>query len=89
MLTVSCSAGDYYSSLSDMLSFGISILKHHQLTPVKTRRWLKPVSPTSASNLLIGTPWEIYRFTNQTQDQRLIELYTKMGNIFDYNSTLR
>ncbi|KAK6088102.1 beta-lactamase-like protein 2 [Seiridium cupressi] len=79
-------AGDYYSSLSDMLAFGISILKHEQLSPVKTRRWLKPVASTSSSNLLLGTPWEIFRFTNETKGGRLIELYTKMGNIFDYNS---
>ncbi|KAI0156085.1 beta-lactamase/transpeptidase-like protein [Pestalotiopsis sp. NC0098] len=79
-------AGDYYSSISDMLAFGISILKNEQLSPVGTRRWMKPVTPTSASNVLLGTPWEIYRFTNETKDGRLIELYTKMGNIFDYNS---
>ncbi|KAH8199700.1 hypothetical protein TruAng_006108 [Truncatella angustata] len=79
-------AGDYYSSTSDMLAFGISILKNEQLSPVNTRRWLKPVSSTSASNLLLGTPWEIYRFTNETKGGRLIELYTKMGNLFHYNS---
>ncbi|ETS85167.1 hypothetical protein PFICI_03192 [Pestalotiopsis fici W106-1] len=79
-------AGDYYSSLSDMLDFGISILKNEQLSPVGTRRWLKPVAPTSSTATLLGTPWEVYRFTNVTKDGRLIELYTKMGNIFDYNS---
>ncbi|KAI1878406.1 uncharacterized protein JN550_000588 [Neoarthrinium moseri] len=81
-------AGDYYSCLSDMIAFGISILKNQQLSPVKTRRWLKPVVSTSASNLLLGTPWEIYRFTNDTVDGRLIEIYTKMGNLFHYNSIL-
>ncbi|KAI0129092.1 beta-lactamase/transpeptidase-like protein [Xylariales sp. AK1849] len=81
-------AGDYYSSLSDMLRFGISILSNKQLSPVKTRRWLKPVAATSASNLLLGTPWEIYRFSNVTTDGRLVEIYTKMGNLFDYNSNL-
>jgi hypothetical protein len=69
-----------------MLAFGRSVLKHEQLSPVNTRRWLKPVSATSASNLLLGTPWEIYRFVNETKDGRLIELYTKMGNLMDYNS---
>jgi hypothetical protein len=36
----------------------------------------------------VGAPWEIYRATNVTSDGRLIELYTKMGNIFGYNSLL-
>lgn len=85
MLTLT-SAGNYYSSINDMLAFGISVLKNLQLSPVRTRRWLKPLTSTSASHLLVGAPWEIYRLMNVTNDGRMIEIYTKLGNIFDYNS---
>ena len=49
---------------------------------------MKPVTATSSSGLLIGQPWEIFRASNITSDGRLIDLYTKTGDLINYHSQL-
>lgn len=56
------------------------------LSPAKTRKWLKPATGTSAAGTFIGTPWEVYRAHNVTKDGRLIEFYTKGGDLITYHS---
>jgi len=81
-------AGAYYSTLTDLLSFGSSILSHKLLPPAKTHAWLKPWSATSSRGVLVGAPWEIYHPWNVTVDGRLLELYTKSGGISTYRASL-
>ncbi|KAM5370630.1 hypothetical protein ACJZ2D_008456 [Fusarium nematophilum] len=81
-------AGAYYSSLNDIHAFGDAILRNELLSPVKTRKWLKPVTSTSSSGILVGESWEIFRSSNVTKDGRLIEFYSKAGDIFTYHSLM-
>ncbi|GFF55231.1 hypothetical protein IFM46972_10215 [Aspergillus udagawae] len=59
-----------------------------QLSPVATRRWMKPSSHTSSLSLSVGSPWEILRTKSQISHGRTIDLYTKSGSIGQYNSLL-
>ncbi|KAK4160896.1 beta-lactamase/transpeptidase-like protein [Cladorrhinum sp. PSN259] len=80
-------AGSVYSTINDMTRFGDAILRHELgLSASQTRKWLKPLSQTSSSGTLLGAPWEIYRIQNATTDGRLIELYTKAGDLITYHS---
>lgn len=70
-----------------MTRFGEAILRYELgLSASQTRKWLKPLSQTSSSGTLVGAPWEIYRIKNATTDGRLIELYTKGGDLITYHS---
>jgi len=88
VLTRGRSAGAYYSTLTDLLTFGSAILSHKALPATWTRAWLKPVSGTSSRGMLMGAPWEIYHAWNVTGDGRLVELYTKSGDLFAYHANL-
>ncbi|UPK93392.1 hypothetical protein LCI18_004327 [Fusarium solani-melongenae] len=79
-------AGGYYSSTKDLLAFGSSILKNKQLTLEATHKWLKPVSFTTSRGMYLGAPWEIMRSDNVTSDQRLVEFYTKGGDLGTYHA---
>ncbi|KAI2470189.1 beta-lactamase/transpeptidase-like protein [Annulohypoxylon bovei var. microspora] len=81
-------AGGFYSNTVDLLSFGTGILKHTVLESAKTRKWMKPLTSTSSSGLLLGGPWEILRSNTVTKDKRLIEFYCKAGNLASYNNQL-
>ncbi|KAI0465882.1 beta-lactamase/transpeptidase-like protein [Xylaria cf. heliscus] len=81
-------AGGFYSNTKDMLSFGTGILQNRILDPVATRKWMKPVTSTSSTGLMLGGPWEILRSDTVTKDGRLIEYYTKSGNIGSYNNVI-
>jgi CubicO group peptidase (beta-lactamase class C family) len=87
-LNRSDSSGGIYSTNNDLLSFGTSILSSKLLSPVKTRAWMKPATFTSSIGVAVGRPWEIARGTNLTSDGRIVDFYTKTGNIGDYTSTL-
>ncbi|KAK8099583.1 uncharacterized protein PG998_012824 [Apiospora kogelbergensis] len=81
-------AGGFYSNTVDLLAFGASILESRLLKPVKTRQWMKPVSSTASSGMQFGAPWEIFRAHNVTRDGRLIEIYTKSGDLGSYSNDL-
>ncbi|EKJ73022.1 hypothetical protein FPSE_06810 [Fusarium pseudograminearum CS3096] len=81
-------AGVYYSSLNDIMAFGDAILRYELLSPEQTRKWMKPATSTSSTGILIGEPWEIFRSNNVTKDGRLIEFYTKAGDITTYHSLM-
>jgi hypothetical protein len=82
------SSGSYYSSSKDFLALGSAILRSQLLPPATTRAWMKPKISTSSTGTQIGAPWEIYRSDNLTADGRLIEVYTKSGNLASYNAML-
>lgn len=88
-MTAKCyRAGAYYSSITDLLTLGTSILTSKFLSAPQTRQWLKPVTHTSSTGTSLGRPWEIFRAQNVTSDGRLIELYTKGGDVKTYHSVL-
>jgi hypothetical protein len=77
-----------YSSSSDLAKFGRDILLSKQLSPLETRRWMKPSSHTSGLSSSVGSPWEILRTKSQISHGHTIDLYTKSGSIGQYNSLL-
>lgn len=79
-------AGGYYSSTKDLLAFGSSILKNKQLALEATHKWLKPVSFTTSHGMFLGAPWEIMRSGSLTSDERLVEFYTKGGDLGTYHA---
>ncbi|RYP17573.1 hypothetical protein DL765_004428 [Monosporascus sp. GIB2] len=56
------------------------------VSPSAARRWLKPWAQTSSRGTLIGASWEVCRVSNLTKDERLIELYSKGGDVFTYHA---
>lgn len=87
-LTPQRSAGGFYSTPNNMLKFGDAILSNKILSPAATRKWLKPMTNTASLGTQLGAPWEIFRATNVTRDQRAVEIITKGGDLFNYRSTL-
>ncbi|KAI0386747.1 beta-lactamase/transpeptidase-like protein [Hypomontagnella monticulosa] len=79
-------AGGLYSNTKDLLAFGTAILTNKFLSPTQTRQWLKPVTFTSSWGYSIGAPWEILRSDNVTSDKRLIDYYTKGGDVGSYHA---
>ncbi|OGM50823.1 beta-lactamase [Aspergillus bombycis] len=77
-------AGGLYSSARDMSTIGRAILNGTLLRPSLTRRWMKPRAHTSSLEVSVGAPWEIYKLTSP----RLIDLYTKSGDLGMYSSML-
>lgn len=49
---------------------------------------MKPITFTSSWGYTIGAPWEILRSDNVTSDQRLIDFYTKGGDLGTYHANL-
>ncbi|KAI1265503.1 beta-lactamase/transpeptidase-like protein [Xylariaceae sp. FL1019] len=81
-------AGGFYSNTNDVLSFGTGILKNKLLPPHVTRSWMKPETSTSSPGFQLGGLWEIMRSDTVTEDQRLIEFYTKSGDLGTYNNIM-
>lgn len=80
--------GGIFSSATDVSTLGRSILASTLLLPNTTRAWMKPTSFTSSSIGFVGRPWEIYRSViNETQN-RVVDIYTKGGNVGVYTSFL-
>ena len=63
-------------------------MNHKFLTPLQTRKWLKPLTFTSSFGTAIGAPWEILRSETVTKDGRLVEVYTKSGDLGFYHNQL-
>ncbi|EHK44584.1 hypothetical protein TRIATDRAFT_293745 [Trichoderma atroviride IMI 206040] len=87
-LGVEAPTGAIYSTTSDLMAFGKAILSYEMLSPIRTRKWMKPLASTSSISTLIGAPWEVYRSNKVTKDGRLIEFYTKAGDLFTYHSVI-
>ncbi|KAJ5605487.1 beta-lactamase/transpeptidase-like protein [Penicillium lagena] len=78
-------AGGLYSSVKDMSSIGRAILNNTLLPENIKRRWMKPDTHTSSLEFSVGAPWEIYSYM---EDSRVIDLYTKAGDLGGYSSIL-
>ena len=75
-----------FTTSVDLLAFAEGILKNQLLSPTATRQWLKPTTHTSSWGMSVGAPWEIYRSNDITSDGRIIDVYTKGGNLGEYNA---
>ncbi|OTB01081.1 hypothetical protein M426DRAFT_223685 [Hypoxylon sp. CI-4A] len=83
----SAATGNMYASAADLSALGRAILSSTLLTPVETRRWLKPFAFSSDPNALVGMPWGARRI-NIGDTYRYITAYNKAGNIGDYSALL-
>lgn len=78
------SAGGLYSSAKDMATVGRAILNNTLIPAAVTRKWMKPVTHTGSPNSYVGHVWEIASLS----DPRVIDLYTKSGDIGTYSSQM-
>ncbi|OTA84497.1 hypothetical protein M434DRAFT_83248 [Hypoxylon sp. CO27-5] len=83
----SAATGNMYASASDLSNLGRAILSHKLLTPVTTRRWLKPFSFSSDPRAMVGMPWGARRI-NLEDTYRWTTAFNKAGNIGDYSALL-
>ena len=85
-------AGGILSTTSDLTALGQSILQSKLLSPAATRAWMKPMTHTSDLQSSVGAPWEISRLqipvSNATNVSRIVDLYTKSGDIGTYSGLL-
>ncbi|KAF2465002.1 beta-lactamase/transpeptidase-like protein [Lindgomyces ingoldianus] len=80
--------GGLYASTNDLSKIGRSILNSTLLDQNTTRAWLKPTAFTSSPLGFVGRPWEIFRAVDLGPSKRLIDLYTKSGEIGLYHTNL-
>lgn len=78
--------GGFDSSANDLSTIRRSILSSALLSPNVTRGWLRPITHTSRLTSSVGRPWEIFRYTKTIQN-RIIDIYTKSGDLGVYHST--
>lgn len=86
--TPGAAMGGFFSTPNDLSAIGRSILSSILLPNATTRAWLKPTSFTSSLIGAVGRPWEIYRAVLDAQNNRVIDVYTKAGNLPGYASML-
>lgn len=80
------SDGGFYSSSNDLAKFGQAILSYKLIEEGTTKAWLKPRTHTSSLGISVGAPWEIGRANNLTVDGRVVDIYSKIGGLTDYNT---
>lgn len=81
-------AGGMFSNTVDLLALAEAIQKNKLLSAAKTRAWMKPEVHTSTAGLSLGAAWEIFRSDNLTSDGRMIDVYTKTGDLGLYHAHL-
>jgi hypothetical protein len=79
-----------FSTTSDLVLLGQSILNSTIITPALTRSWLRPVTHTADLSIAVGMPWEIHRLllplSPDSSNTRVVDLYTKNGALGSYAS---
>lgn len=75
-----------YSTPRNITAFVRSILNNTLLTPVQTRRWMKPDTFAGGLSTAVGMPWEIFRLTGVTTDGHPVDVYSKSGDIPGYSA---
>lgn len=68
-----------------MTAVARAILNNDIISPAQTRRWMKSTSRTSSSTYSVGNAWEIHTFL---QDSRVVDLYTKSGDLGGYSAMM-
>ncbi|KAL7931405.1 beta-lactamase/transpeptidase-like protein [Trichoderma chlorosporum] len=82
------SAGGMFSTASDLIAFADGVLSNQFLSSRRTREWMKPRSHTSSWGYSVGAPWEILRSDHITADDRIVDLYTKSGDLGLYHALI-
>ncbi|KAH7093426.1 beta-lactamase/transpeptidase-like protein [Paraphoma chrysanthemicola] len=81
--------GAAFSTANDMTAIGKAILSSSLLDSNTTRAWLQPTSHTSSLIGAVGLAWEIFRATlGPAENNRVVDLYTKSGNVGGYGANL-
>ncbi|KAJ7588077.1 beta-lactamase/transpeptidase-like protein [Mycena floridula] len=80
-------AGGFFSSTCDVAKAGRAILESSLISPLLTRRWMKPHSHTSSFSMSLGAPWEIRRLV-LPDENRIIDIYTKSGDLGSYSTLI-
>ncbi|KAK6953838.1 hypothetical protein Daesc_003800 [Daldinia eschscholtzii] len=83
----SVATGNMYASAKDVSTLGRAILSHKLLSPVATRRWLKPFAFSSDPLAMVGMPWGARRIKLE-DTYRYTTAFNKAGNIGDYSALL-
>ncbi|KAI6087749.1 beta-lactamase/transpeptidase-like protein [Hypoxylon rubiginosum] len=83
----SVATGNMYASAADISDLGRAILSYKLLTPVTTRKWLKPFAFSSDPRAMVGMPWGARRI-NLEDTYRWTTAFNKAGNIGDYSALL-
>ncbi|KAF3066495.1 putative beta-lactamase-like 1 [Daldinia childiae] len=83
----SVATGNMYASAKDVSTLGRAILSHKLLSPVSTRRWLKPFAFSSDPLAMVGMPWGARRIKLE-DTYRYTTAFNKAGNIGDYSALL-
>ncbi|KAJ8109047.1 hypothetical protein OPT61_g7739 [Boeremia exigua] len=86
--TPKAATGGLFSTPNDMSAIGRAILSSSLLPSTATRAWLKPTSFGSSLIAGVGHGWEIYRTVVSSEHSRVIDLYTKAGNLPGYGANL-
>ena len=81
-------AGGMFSSTHDVIALGNAILTSKVLPVATTRQWLKPITHTASFGMSVGAPWEILRGHRLTSDGRVVDVYTKTGDLGLYHADL-
>ncbi|POR36318.1 Uncharacterized protein TPAR_03483 [Tolypocladium paradoxum] len=81
-------AGGLYSSPRDLAAFGRALLASKQLSPLATRRWMRPQAHTASLSAAVGAPWEIARTRSRVAGGYVVDLYTKSGGYGQYEALL-
>lgn len=76
-----------YSTLNDLTTISSAILSSSLLIPTQIRKWMEPLAFTSQPNYAVGAPWEIIRIYIGP-NSRIVDLYTKAGNLPGYDTLL-
>ncbi|KKP00490.1 hypothetical protein THAR02_07403 [Trichoderma harzianum] len=79
-------SGSMYSSVNDMVKASRAILESTLISPAQTRRWLKPLIQTGYISTAVGGPWEIRNL--EFSDDRIVQCYTKQGDLGSYHAAL-
>lgn len=82
---MSRSAGNMYSTSSDIAKFGRAIMSYKLLSGPQTRRWMKPSELDTDKKAAIGAPWGIRRIY-LNQKNRIVDTYDKGGQISSWTS---
>lgn len=77
-----------FSSTNDLISFASAIHTARLLPAPATRAWMKPDAHTSSAGVSVGAAWEILRGDGLTSDARLVDIYTKSGDLGLYHALL-
>ena len=58
------------------------------LSPAATKQWMRPAGDAGSYTMTVGAPWEIYRLSHITPDNRVIDVCTKSGSMPGYAAYL-